>query len=110
MEVALFLVAARRLIVVIRLEETKRLWSNRLVGKVNVDVWTWNGMRSSISGQDPLTGCCEHRNERAVSFKAHKFIQYLCDCQFLKALSVMEYLVLVRPVSKACLCTTKRHN
>ena len=66
-------------------------------------------MRSSISGQDPLTGCCEHSNEHAVFLIAQEFNKYSCDYQLLKALSVMEYLMLVRPFPKVCLCTTKRH-
>lgn len=74
-----------------------------------MDMWAWEGMRSSITGQVPLTGCCEHSNEHAVSLIAQEFNKYLCDYQLLKTLSAMEYLMLVRPVLKACLCTTKRH-
>jgi hypothetical protein len=41
----------------------------------------WTGF---ISGQEPVTGSCEHGNEPSVSINGGEFLDYISDYQLLK--------------------------
>jgi hypothetical protein len=51
---------------------------------------------TSVSGQGPLTGCCEHGNEPTGSIKCWEILEEVRDWWLLKKhLSLVSYLVSV---------------
>jgi hypothetical protein len=51
----------------------------RIILKCILDKMGWYGLDSSVSGQEPVEGCCEHGNEPSGSVKCWEILEWLRD-------------------------------